>query len=138
FYYLWQAQTSQKRKNFQLHLFSDHHYRQQLQRVCFHAWLSYADYRKRKNMHKNRVHKYYQHHLVEKYYLNWRQCYTHRLKINQNQQRLNELQKQILLRWAFNNWKTYLDELAEERQTLKMAEQYYRRRLIVRAYDRMF
>ncbi|CAF0723917.1 unnamed protein product [Didymodactylos carnosus] len=137
FYNLWHTQTSRKLKDSQQYLFANRHYRQQLQRVCFHAWLTYADYRKRKNTHKNRVYKYYQHHLVEKYYSNWRQCYVRHLTVNQNQQRLNELQRKILLRWALNNWKTHLLGLAEEKETLKMAEQYYQRRLVHESFKQL-
>lgn len=57
-------------------------------------------------LHLERVHDYYQKHLVERIYSNWKQALTRKLLIQQHQHRLAQLQEKVLMRWAFERWKS--------------------------------
>jgi hypothetical protein len=113
--------TNQRRTDLEKGLRANYHYRIHLQRVCFNAWITYAEYRRRKNIHKSkkiefsmkdsvfcleRVHEYYQRHLTERIYSNWKQALARKLLIQQNEHRLAQLQKRVLIRWAFEQWKS--------------------------------
>jgi hypothetical protein len=51
---MWQINTYQRRQEHEKGLRANYHYRIHLQRICFNAWLTYADYRRKKNLHKSR------------------------------------------------------------------------------------
>lgn len=53
-----------------------------------------------------RVHEYYQKRLLERIYQNWKQALTNKLLMQQHEHRLAQLQERILLRWAFEQWKS--------------------------------
>ncbi len=120
-YHTWRMSTNQRRTDLEKGLRANYHYRIHLQRVCFNAWITYAEYRRRKNIHKSkkiefsmkdsvfcleRVHEYYQRHLTERIYSNWKQALARKLLIQQNEHRLAQLQKRVLIRWAFEQWKS--------------------------------
>ena len=56
FYTIWQISTSHRRQEAQKDLRAQYHRRIHLHRICFHAWLTYAEYRRRKNAHKSISH----------------------------------------------------------------------------------
>ena len=43
---------------------------------------------------------------MERIYSNWKQALTRKLLIQQNQHRLARIQEKVLMRWAFEQWKT--------------------------------
>lgn len=51
---MWQINTYQRRQEYEKGLRANYHYRIHLQRICFNGWLTYADYRRKKNLHKSR------------------------------------------------------------------------------------
>ncbi|CAF5212837.1 unnamed protein product [Rotaria magnacalcarata] len=130
--------TSQRRQEVEKSLRSNYHYRIHLQRICFNAWVTYTEYRRRKNSHKKRVHDYYQKRLTGKIYAKWKEALTRKFLMQQHQHRLAELQERVLMRWAFERWKLYLYDLADEQRTMQMAEQYSDRRIMVMENNKLF
>jgi len=43
-----------RQENVEKRLRAVYHHRIYLQRICFNAWLTYVDYRQKKNLHKSR------------------------------------------------------------------------------------
>ncbi len=96
------------------------------------------------------MHEYYQKRLIGRIYTNWKQALTRQLLIKQHEHRLAQLQERVLMRWAFEQWKScenffefkmflfYLlngldmNDLADEQRTMHMAEQYSDRRIMVK------
>jgi hypothetical protein len=54
FYHLWQINAYQRRHEHEKRLRANYHYRIHLQRICFNAWLTYTEYRRKKNLHKSK------------------------------------------------------------------------------------
>jgi hypothetical protein len=52
------------------------------------------------------VHEYYQKRLIGRIYTNWKQALTRQLLIKQHEHRLAQLQERVLMRWAFEQWKS--------------------------------
>ena len=97
-----------------------------MQRICFQAWLTYTEYRRRKNTHKSkgraeriilahsslfcfrseRVEDYHRRRLLGRVYAQWKEALTSQLVIQQHEHRLIELQERVLLRWAWERWKS--------------------------------
>jgi hypothetical protein len=54
FYHTWQINTHQRQQELEKRLRANYHYRIHLQRICFNAWLTYTEYRRKKNIHKSK------------------------------------------------------------------------------------
>ena len=54
FYHQWRIQTDRRRSEHEKTLRAHYHYRLHMQRICFQAWITYTEYRRRKNNHKSR------------------------------------------------------------------------------------
>ena len=46
--------THQRRQELEKRLRANYHYRIYLQRICYNAWFTYIEYRRRKNIHKSK------------------------------------------------------------------------------------
>jgi hypothetical protein len=53
FYHTWKMNTHQRQQELEKHLRANYHYRIHLQRICFNGWLTYTEYRRKKNLHKS-------------------------------------------------------------------------------------
>lgn len=120
FYHLWQTNTSQRQHEREKNLRASYHRRIHMQRICFQAWVTYTEYRRRKNTHKSKVNErenhvlslpservqdYYQRRLVGRIYAQWKEALTSQLLIQQHEHRLAQLRERVLLRWAWERWK---------------------------------
>jgi len=54
FYHAWKINTYQRQQELEKRLRANYHYRIHLQRICFNGWLTYTEYRRRKNIHKSK------------------------------------------------------------------------------------
>ena len=94
---------------------------------------------------------YYQRQLLGRIYQRWKDALMRKYLIQQHEHRLAQLQEKVLMRWAFERWRscssspvnasTRLDvvflldmrDLVDEERTMEMAEQYSTRRILVRS-----
>lgn len=53
-----------------------------------------------------RIQDYYERRLTERTYHHWKQALTRKILVQRNKYRLEQLQEQILMRWAFEGWKS--------------------------------
>ena len=53
-----------------------------------------------------RVEDYYHRHLTGRIYNHWKEALTRKYLIQQHEHRLAQLQENVLMRWAFERWKT--------------------------------
>ncbi len=53
-YHTWRINTNQRRIDLEKRLRANYHYRIHLQGICFNAWITYTEYRRRKNIHKSK------------------------------------------------------------------------------------
>ena len=73
---------------------------------------SVTNFRRRMSIVLERVHDYYQRHLLGRIYAGWKQALTRNLLIQQHEHRLAELQERVLKRWAFEQWKSCSSSLS--------------------------